>query len=170
MSKLKKKIYNLITSHKKKENHKVSKHSRNNFAHSPHILCGSYLAVTRKRFHAFAVSLPLYFLKYRILPSIAVIIVVVVVVSTCAALLENAEDTRYFRRTREETPFSSTVSSSCSKSRRRRWRRLLRLSIEAFRTWTGYMVDFSGVLRLLAPPPALRLRIFRNHPRLPSLY
>lgn len=42
----------------------------------------------------------LYFLKYRILPSIAVIIVVVVVVSTCAAPLENAEDMRYFRRTR----------------------------------------------------------------------
>lgn len=89
---------------------------------------------------------PLYFPKYRILPSIAIIIVVVVVVSTCAAPLKNAEDTRYFRRTREETPFSSTVSSSCSNRRRRR--RLLRLSIEAFRTWTGYMVDFPGVLRL----------------------
>lgn len=75
--------------------------------------------------------------------SIAIIIVVVVVVvSTCAAPLENAEDTRYFRRTRGDALFSSTVSSFCSNRRRRR--RLLRLSIEAFRTWTGYMVDFPG--------------------------
>lgn len=64
---------------------------------------------------------------------------------------------------REETPFSSPVSSSCSNRCRRR---LLRLSIEAFRTWTGYMVDFPGVLRCAT---ALRLRILRNHPRLPSL-
>jgi len=40
--------------------------------------------------------------------------------------------------------------------------RLLQLSIEAFRTWTGYVVDFPGSFAWPGCTTALRLRILRN--------
>lgn len=115
------------------------------FVHPLHILCGSYLAVTRKRFHAFAVSLLPVFPEVSNTPlhrpsSLSSL--------SSFPLVRHRWKTlkiRVISGGREETPFfSSTVSSS--RSNRRRRRRLLRLSIEAFRTWTGYMVDFPGVL------------------------
>lgn len=86
--------------------------------------------------------------------------------------VENAEDTRYFRQTGRLFLPSLFLSASFSYSSG--WiskkasgtaavaARLLQLSIEAFRTWTGYVVDFPGSSAWPGCATALRLRILRN--------
>lgn len=91
--------------------------------------------------------------------------VIIVVLFTSAVPLKSAEDTRYFERTGH--PFSP-ASSSCNSEISKRTsgsaaRRLLRLSIEAFRTWAGYLVDFPGSsVGLIALLPRCDYEFFRT--------